>query len=62
MKPTQEINLNITKIQLQTADIMSEKIDLLNTNTTQIDPLPILSKRVVLNNSEPTNNLYRDKS
>jgi hypothetical protein len=38
---------------------MSEKIDLLNTNTTQIDPLPILSKRVVLNNSiEPTNNLY----
>ena len=38
---------------------MSEKIDLLNTNTMQIDPLPILSKRVVLNNSiEPTNNLY----
>ena len=47
------------KIQLQTADIMSKTIDLLNTNTTQIDPLIILSKRVVLNNSiEPTNNLY----
>jgi hypothetical protein len=38
---------------------MSEKIDLLNTNTTQIDPLPILSKRIVLNNSiEPLSNLY----
>jgi hypothetical protein len=47
------------KIQLQTADIMSKKIDLLNTNTTQIDPLTILSKRVVLNNSiEPLSNLY----
>jgi hypothetical protein len=38
---------------------MSKKIDLLNTNTTQIDPLTILSKRVVLNNSiEPLSNLY----
>jgi hypothetical protein len=38
---------------------MSEKINLLNTNTTQIDPLIILSKRVVLNNSiEPLSNLY----
>jgi predicted NodU family carbamoyl transferase len=38
------------KIQLQTADIMSKTIDLLNTNTTQIDSLPILSERVVLTN------------
>jgi hypothetical protein len=39
---------------------MSKKIDLLNINTKQIDPLFILSKYVVsLNNSiEPKNNLY----
>jgi hypothetical protein len=38
------------KIQFQTSEIMSKKIDFLNTNTTQIDPLIILSKRVVLTN------------
>jgi hypothetical protein len=35
------------KIQFQTTEIMSKKIDFLNTNTTQIDTLIILSKRVV---------------
>ena len=35
------------KIQFQTAEIMSKKIDFLNSNTTQIDPLIILSKHVV---------------
>ena len=39
------------KIQFQTSEIMSKKIDFLNTNTTQIDPLIILSKRVVLTNN-----------
>jgi hypothetical protein len=34
-------------IQLQTAEIMIKKIDFLNSNTTQIDPLIILSKHVV---------------
>ena len=34
-------------IQFQTAEIMSKKIDYLNSNTTQIDPLIILSKQVV---------------
>jgi len=38
------------KIQFQTSEIMSKKIDFLNTNTTQIDPLIILSKHVVLDN------------
>jgi hypothetical protein len=38
------------KIQFQTSKIMSKKIDFLNTNTTQIDPLIILSKHVVLTN------------
>jgi hypothetical protein len=38
------------KIQFQTSEIMSKKIDFLNTNTTQIDPLIILSKHVVLTN------------
>lgn len=37
-------------IQLQTAEIMSKKIDFLNSNTTQIDPLIILSKHVVSHN------------
>ena len=35
------------KIQFQTLEIMSKKIDFLNTNTTQIDPLTILSKHVL---------------
>lgn len=35
------------KIQFQTAEIMTKKIDFLNSNTMQIDPLIILSKHVV---------------
>ena len=45
------------KIQFQTSEIISKKIDFLNTNTTQIDPLIILSKSVVLNNSITTKNV-----
>jgi hypothetical protein len=45
------------KIQLQTSEIMSKKIDFLNTNTTQIDPLIILSKHVVLHNQIATKNI-----
>jgi hypothetical protein len=45
------------KIQFQTTEIMSKKIDFLNTNTTQIDPLIILSKRVVLHNQITSNNI-----
>lgn len=44
------------KIQFQTSEIMSKKIDLLNSNTTQIDPLIILSNRVVLNSQIISNN------
>ena len=36
------------KIQFQTSEIMCKKIDFLNTNTTQIDRLIILSKQIVL--------------
>ena len=36
--------------KFQTSEIMSKKIDFLNTNTTQIDHLIILSKHVVLDN------------
>jgi hypothetical protein len=45
------------KIQFQTSEIMSKKIDFLNTNTTQIDPLIILSKHVVLQNEITTKNI-----
>jgi hypothetical protein len=45
------------KVQFQTSEIMSKKIDFLNTNTTQIDPLIILSKRVVLHNQITSNNI-----
>lgn len=38
---------NSQNIQFQTAEIMNKKIDFLNSNTTQIDPLIILSKHVV---------------
>lgn len=47
---------NSDKIQEGIGQIMSEKIDLLNANTTQIDPLVILSKRVVSNKSSETTN------
>ena len=40
---------NSNKVQDLTAEIMNKKIDFLNANTTQIDPLTILSKRRVLN-------------
>ncbi len=35
------------KVQFQTSEILSKKIDLINIKTTQIDPLTILSNRVV---------------
>ena len=43
-------------IQLQTAEIMIKKIDFLNSNTTQIDPLIILSKHVVSHNQITSKN------
>jgi len=43
---------NSNKVQDLTAEIMSKKIDFLNTNTTRIDPLTILSIRVVLDNQK----------
>lgn len=43
------IEKNSNKVQDLTAQIMSEKIDFLNSKTIQIDPLTILSKRIVLN-------------
>lgn len=45
------------KIQFQTSEIMSKKIDFLNANTTQIDPLTIRSKCVVLHNEITTKNI-----
>ena len=45
------------KIQFQTSEIMSKKIDFLNINTTQIDPLIILSKHVVLHNQITSKNI-----
>lgn len=44
------IEKNSNKVHELTAEIMRKKIDFLNTNTTQIDHLTILSNRVVLNN------------
>ena len=44
------------KVQLLISEIINEKIDFLNTNTTQIDPLLILSKRVVYANQNKTKN------
>lgn len=43
------VSKNSNKVQELTAEIMGKKIDLLNSNTIQIDPLTILSKRIVLN-------------
>ena len=40
------------KVQDLTAEIMSKKIDFLNSKTIQIDPLTILSKWIVLDNSK----------
>jgi hypothetical protein len=44
------------KIQFQTAEIMNKKIDFLNSNTMQIDPLIILSKHVVSHNQITSKN------
>lgn len=41
---------NSNKVQDLTAEIMSKKVDFVNSKTIQIDPLIILSKRIVLNN------------
>jgi hypothetical protein len=43
---------NSNKVQELTAEIMGEKIDFLNSNTSQIDPLIILSKRIGLHNEK----------
>jgi hypothetical protein len=43
------IEKNSNKVQDLKAEIMSKKIDFLNSRTIQIDPLTILSKRIVLN-------------
>lgn len=43
---------NSTKVQDLTAGIMGKKIDLLNCKTIQIDPLTILSKRIVYDNKK----------
>lgn len=43
------ITENSNKVQDLTAEIMSKKIDFLNRKTSQIDPLTIRSKRLVLN-------------
>ncbi len=45
------------QIQLKTAEILSKKIDSLNCNTTQIDPLIILSNRVVTNSGITSKNV-----
>ena len=45
------IEKNSNKIQDLTTEIMSKKIDFLNSKTIQIDPLTILSKWIVSNNS-----------
>lgn len=43
---------NSAKVQDLTAEIMGKKIDLLNCKTIQIDPLTILSKRIVYDNKK----------
>lgn len=48
------IEKNSNKVQDLTAEIMSKKIDFLNSKTIQIDPLTILSKRIVLNYENDT--------
>ncbi len=51
------IKKNSNKVQDLTAEIMSKKIDFLNSKTIQIDPLTILSKRIVLNYENDTKNI-----
>lgn len=50
------IEKNSNKVQNLTAEIMSKKIDFLNSKTIQIDPLTILSKWIVPNNSNNDKN------
>jgi hypothetical protein len=50
------------KMQFQIAEIMSNKIDFLNTNTTQIDPLTIRSKRVVCQVTNIDISMQKDNS
>jgi hypothetical protein len=49
-------------MQFQIAEIMSNKIDFLNTNTTQIDPLTIRSKRVVCQVTNIDISMQKDNS
>ena len=50
------------KIQFQVTEIMSKKIDFLNTNTTQIDRLTIRSKRVVCQVTNIDISMQKDNS
>ncbi|WP_140484759.1 hypothetical protein [Flavobacterium sp. GSA192] len=50
------------KVQFQTTEILSKKIDLLNINTTQIDPLTILSNRVVCQVTKINISMQKDNS
>jgi hypothetical protein len=50
------------KIQFQITEMMSKKIDFLNTNTTQIDPLIILSIRVVCQVTNINISMQKDNS
>ena len=45
---------NSNKVQDLTAEIIGKKIDFLNSKTIQIDPLTIMSKRIVLNDGNDT--------
>ncbi|MBC7642861.1 MAG: hypothetical protein H7174_11070, partial [Flavobacterium sp.] len=48
------VSKNSNKVQNLTAEIMGKKIDFLNSKTIQIDPLTILSKRIVFNYENDT--------
>ena len=48
------VSKNSNKVQDLTAEIIGKKIDFLNSKTIQIDPLTIMSKRIVLNYKNDT--------
>ena len=48
------ISNNSNKVQDLTAEIIGKKIDFLNSKTIQIDPLTIMSKRIVFNDENDT--------
>ncbi|WP_278034203.1 hypothetical protein [Flavobacterium nitratireducens] len=50
------------KVQFQTSEILSKKIDLLNIKTTQIDPLTILSNRVACQVTKIDISMQKDNS